>query len=404
MRQLLQKERKQILRDPRMLRVVFVSPIVQLLVFGYAVNTDIRNTATFVVDRDHTADSRRLQETLTASGYFRIVGRSERPADLARALDRSQAVLGVDIPVGFASDLRSGRGASVQLLIDGTNSNTGTVARGYATRIVQLFGQERAAEGTGTAFASAATARFSAAPTPGPSPGNTSNPDPDGDGRSEAPARAGGIDLRARAWYNPDLESRVYNVPAVIGVVIMLMCLLLTAMAVVREREMGTLEQLMVSPLRPAELILAKTVPVALIALIDLALVCLVAVFWFDIPLRGSVADLLLAAAVYIPAGLSFGLLISTVSRTQQEAFMVMFLFFMPAMIISGFLYPVTTMPLALQWVSLLDPIRHFLEIVRGIFLKGEGVRELWPQYATLAAMAVAALSLAIRRFRKTLI
>jgi ABC-2 type transport system permease protein len=392
-RELLRKELRQIFRDPRMLRVVFISPILQLVLFGYAVNTDIRNTAAFVVDRDHSAVSRRLVETLMASGYFKVVGRSETSRDLARALDRGEAVLGVDIPAGFARDLRAGRGASVQLLIDGTNSNTGTVARGYATRIVQRFGQQIAAEQPVTAFAAAGLAS-SGVGAPAAETGITAPTS------SAAPP---GIDLRARAWYNPDLQSRVYNVPAVIGVVVMLMCLLLTAMAVVREREMGTLEQLMVSPLHPAELILGKTVPVAGIALVDLALVSAVAVFWFDIPLRGSLVDLFLAAAVYIPAGLSFGLLISTVSRTQQEAFMVMFLFLLPAIILSGFLYPVHTMPLALQWISLLDPIRHFLVIVRGIFLKGDGVRELWPEYAALAAMAAAALVLATRRFRKTL-
>jgi ABC-2 type transport system permease protein len=397
-RELLRKELRQIFRDPKLLRVVFISPLLQLLLFGYAVNTDVRNTATFVVDRDGTLESRELRQTLTASGYFRVVGTSQRPADLGRALDEGRAVVGVDIPARFAEDLRAGRGATVQLLIDGTNSNTGTVARGYATRIVQRFGAESALEGPGPAFAAASRA----------SPRNASGSRDSSTASAAVPAggsvaNSGGIDLRARAWYNPDLQSRVYNVPAVIGVVVMLMCLLLTAMAVVRERELGTLEQLMVSPLRPAELILAKTVPVAGIALVDLALVSAVAVFWFDIPMRGSVLDLLFAAAVYIPAGLAFGLLISTLSRTQQEAFMVMFLFFMPAIILSGFLYPINTMPQALQWLSELNPIRHFLQIVRGIFLKGETIGDLWEQYAILAAMATGALWLAISRFRKTL-
>lgn len=225
----------------------------------------------------------------------------------------------------------------------------------------------------------------------------------DADGRAGRGAPPAGIDLRARAWYNPDLASRDYNVPAVIGAVLMLMCLLLTSLAVAREREAGTLEQLMVTPLTPAELMLGKTLPVSVVGLIDLVLVTTVAVAWFRVPFRGSLLALLLAALLYIVAGLAFGLLISTVSRTQQEAFMTMFLFFLPAVILSGFLYPVYTMPAFFQWLSLLDPIRHFLTVVRGIFLKGEGVLDLWPQYLTLAGMAAAVLGLAVGRFRRSL-
>jgi ABC-2 type transport system permease protein len=209
--------------------------------------------------------------------------------------------------------------------------------------------------------------------------------------------------LRARAWFNPALESRVYNVPAVIGVIVLLMCLLLTAMAVVREREVGTLEQLLVSPLTARELMLGKTLPVAGIAVFQMALVTTVALLWFDIPLRGSVPTLALAALLFILAGLSFGLLISTVSETQQEAFLAMFLFFLPAIILSGFLYPIDTMPEPFQILTLANPLRHFLEIVRGIFLRGAGLTQLWPQFLVLTGMAVAGLVVATRRFRSTL-
>jgi ABC-2 type transport system permease protein len=181
------------------------------------------------------------------------------------------------------------------------------------------------------------------------------------------------------------------------------MCLLLTALAVAREREVGTLEQLMVTPLTPTELMLGKTIPVAVVGMIDLALVTAVAVFWFRVPFRGSVLALIVAALVYILAGLALGLLISTVSRTQQEAFLTMFLFILPAVILAGFLYPVETMPAFFRWLSLLDPVRHFLVIVRAIFLKGEGIAGLWVQYATLLAMALAALSFAVTRFRRTI-
>jgi ABC-2 type transport system permease protein len=361
----LRKELRQIFRDPKTKRIVFASPIIQLLLFGYAVNTDVHRVATFVVDHDRTAESRALVDALTAGGYFRVAGRSDRPADMGAALDGGKAVIGMQIPQGFARDLAAGRGAHVQVLVDGTNSNTGTVAQGYASRIVQEFGL------------SYAEAR----------------------GRS----LQGGVDLRTRAWYNPDLESRTYNVPAVIGALLLLMSLLLTALAVVRERELGTLEQLLVSPLTPTELILGKTIPVALIAFVDLLLISTVAILWFDIPLRGSVPALLLSSSVYILAALGVGLFISTISRTQQEAFMGMFLLFLPALVLSGFMYPVRTMPEFFQWITLANPVRHFLEIVRGIFLKGHGLIDIWPQLLVLTAMAAAVLFAATRRFRRTI-
>jgi ABC-2 type transport system permease protein len=361
---MVRKERRQLLRDPRTRLIMFVAPVIQLVMFGYVVNTDIRDTATFLVDRDSSVESRRLVEAFEVTGRFEVVGGSGRSADLARALDRGEAVVAIEIPPGFAADLAARRPARVQILVDGTESNTATLALGYATRIVQAFASERAGGSDGL-------------PPPG-------------------------IDLRARAWYNPGLESRIYNVPAVIGVVLMLMCLLLTALAVAREREVGTLEQLMVTPLTPAELMLGKTIPVAVVGLIDLALVTAVAIFWFDVPLRGSLFALGLAALVYILAGLGLGLLISTVSRTQQEAFMTMFLFLLPAIILAGFLYPVHTMPAFFRWLSMLDPVRHFLVIVRAIFLKGEGIAGLWQEYAILLAMAVAALAFSVARFRRT--
>ncbi len=361
-REMVRKEFRQMFRDPRMKPLVFVAPIIQLVLFGYAVNTDIRNTATFVIDHDRTAQSRRLIDTFSATGYFEIVGHTQRPSDLVEALDAGRAVIGLEIPAGFARDLLAGRGAQVQVLVDGTDSNTGTVAQGYALRIIREYGARMA--------------------------------------RDEA--RQGGIDLRVRAWYNPELESRVYNVPAVIGILLLLMCLLLTALAVVREREIGTLDQLMVSPLQPLEFMLGKTIPVAIIGLIDLALIVSVAILWFDIPFRGNPFALVSAALLYIIAGLSLGLLISNISKTQQEAFMTMFMFILPGIILSGFFYPVSSMPTVFQWITLANPVRHFLEIVRGVFLKGTGFPELWPQYVTLLAMSIGGLGLATARFGRS--
>jgi ABC-2 type transport system permease protein len=363
-RRLVAKELHQLLRDPKTKRVIFAAPIIQLVLFGYAVNTDVKNVATFVVDQDRSAESRLLLDAFTASGYFRVAGTSDRADDLLAALDRGDARVALWIPAGFARDVAAGGSPRVQLLLDGSNSNTATVAQGYAARIAVQHG-----------------ARLSAT-------------------RTAVPA---GVELRSRAWFNPSLESRVYNVPAVIGVIVLLMCLVLTSLGVVREREMGTLDQLLVSPLSAGELMLGKTLPVAGIALVQLTLVTAVALVWFEIPLRGSVPLLLAAAALFILAALSVGLLISTVSATQQEAFLAMFLFLLPAIILSGFLYPIETMPRAFEMLTWLNPLRHFLEVVRGIFLKGAGLGELWVQLLVLALMASAGLGYATYRFRRTL-
>jgi ABC-2 type transport system permease protein len=354
------KEFRQVLRDVRMRGVIFIAPVIQLLLFGYAVSTDVRNTATLVVDQDRSRDSRELIDAFTSSGYFRLVGRSDRPADVVRALDRGDAAAALLIPADFSRTLRASGGARVQLLLDGTNSNTATIARSYAERIVQQY-----------------ASRLGLAPS------------------------AAGVDLRQRAWYNPDLASRDYNVPAVIGAIMLLVSLLLTSLAIVREREIGTLEQLQVSPLTPGELIAGKTIPFAVIGLGDMLLVTTVAVLWFDIPLVGSIALLLLAGVLFLLAALGLGLLISTTASTQQEAFMVSFLVYMPAILLSGFMFPVTSMPKLFQWLTLLNPLRHFLEIVRGVFLKGVGLVELWPQYLALLLMGAAVLSFATGRFRK---
>lgn len=362
--ELARKERRQMFRDPRMKPMIFVSPIIQLLLFGYAVNTDVHDAALFVVDRDATHASRSLVDAMTAGGYFRVVDRSDRSTDLVQALDRGSAVIGLEIPDGFTRDLLSGSGARVQILIDGTNSNTATIVQGYAGRIVQQWAERN------------------------------------------GPVRAGltgGIELRDRAWFNPGLSSRVYNVPAVIGTLVMLMCLLLTSMAVVREREIGTLEQLLVSPLSAGELMLGKTLPVLAVALFDLILISSVALLWFHVPFRGSVLVLLLGAMLFALCGLAIGLLISTVARTQQEAFMTMFLLFFPIIVLSGFLLPVDTMPPFFQVLTLVNPLRHFVDIVRAVFIKGAGLSALWPSYAALAVMAATTLAIATRRFRRTL-
>jgi ABC-2 type transport system permease protein len=347
--EMVRKEFRQIFRDPRLRGVIFVAPMIQLLAFGYAVSTDVRNVATLVVDHDRSRASRELVEAFTASGYFRVLGYADRPVDIVRALDHGDAVLGIVIPPGFE------HGSSrVQLLFDGTNSNLANVARGYAERIVL----------------------------------------------SQADLPPSLVELRSRAWFNPALDSRDYNVPAVIGALLMLICLLLTSLAVVREREMGTLEQLLVSPLRPGELILGKSLPFALIGLVDMGLVVGVALLWFRIPFRGSPLLLILGTVLFLFSALGLGLLISSISNTQQEAFMSAFLVFLPAILLSGFMFPVSSMPSGFQALTLLNPLRHYLEIVRALFLKGAGFEALWMQLSALLGMGTGLLWLASRRFR----
>ncbi|MEZ4585488.1 MAG: ABC transporter permease [Gemmatimonadales bacterium] len=359
-RQLVVKEFRQLMRDPRLARIVLIAPVIQLVVFGYAVSTDLTSIPTLVVDHDRSVASREFADALSASGYFRIVGWSDRPRDLVRALDRGEALVGLEIPVGFAGDLGRGQGAVVQVLVDGTNSNSATVALGYAERIALDYGA------------------------------------------SLAPATArGGVDLRARAWFNPELSSRNYNVPAVVGAIILLVCLLLTSLAVVREREIGTLEQLMVSPLTARELIAGKTIPFAIIGLIDLAVVTVVALAWFGVPFEGNLLTLVTASVLYLMSGLGVGLLISTMSATQQEAFMASFLVFMPAILLSGFMFPISSMPEGFQWLTALNPVRHYLVIVRGVFLKGAGFSAMAAEFAALLALGVGLLWFAAGRFRK---
>lgn len=361
--ELARKEFRQLFRDRRMIAFMFGAPLLQLVLLGFAISTDVRNTATIVVDRDNTAISRALVEAFTSSGRFRVVAISDRSSDITRALDHGDVTAAIEIPAGFARDLQSGEVAKLQLLFDGTNSNVATVSKSYAERIAMSFGLEQAAV------------------------------------EVQQP-----IDLRERAWFNPELESRNYNVPGVAGIIVYFVCLLLTSLGIVREREIGTLEQLMVSPLRPMELVAGKSIPVAIIGLVDVVVVTIVAVVLFGVPFRGSLLHLLVGSTFYLMSGLGLGLLISTVSKTQQEAFMGTVLIFIPSLLLGGFMFPIRSMPVIFQWITLLNPVRHYLKIVRAIFLKGVGPAALWPEHLALFLIGAAVLVFAAMRFKKRLI
>jgi len=365
------KEFIQIARDPKMLRLIFIVPIFQMLIFGYAVTTDVRHVSTAVYDLDNSVASRDLVQRFARSEYFDIVeyiGSDRRLTDL---IDHSDVCAILRFNKGFEADLQAGRSAQVQFILDGTDSNTARIILNYGMKIAGQFSECILVEHLA---------------------------------RRGGPARtAGGIDLQARAWFNENLESRNYFVPGVIAILVMLITLLLTSMAVVREKEIGTMEQIMVTPITPVEFILGKTLPFALIGFADVLIVTVVGVFWFDVPIRGSLLLLLAATALYLMTSLGIGLLISTLSQTQQQAMMSTFFFFFPAVLLSGFMFPIANMPPVVQWVTCLNPLRYFLVIVRGIFLKGVGVAVLWPQMTALAVMGVVVLWLATWRFRKTI-
>lgn len=368
------KEFIQVVRDRRMKAVIFVTPLLQLLLFGYAVTTDVNNISTAFYDLDKSFESRELANRLEASGYFAIRYSPASSAELRELLDRGKALCAIQINRGFSRDLKKGIPAAVQVIVDGTDSNTATVALDYANRIIMKYAKENSPQ-------SPLWQR----------------------GGAEGGGVRSGIDLRTRAWYNPDLRSRNYNVPGVIAVIIMLTCLLLTSMAVVREREIGTMEQLMVTPLSPAELMLGKTIPFAAIGFFDMLLVTAVGVLWFGIPIKGSLPLLTASTAVYLLSVLGIGLFISTISKTQQQALMATFLFYLPAVLLSGFIFPIENMPAIIQYGTYINPLRYFLVIIRGIFLKGSGAGILWQQIVSLFILGIIVITLSSLRFKKRL-
>ena len=370
-RHMLIKEFIQVLRDPRMKGVVFVMPVIQLIVIGYAVTTDVRHVRTAVYDLDDSRESRRLVDHFLATETFDLVEYVTDDRQMTELLDHGDVQMVLHFQHGFGEDLRAGRMAQVQIIVDGTDSNTAGVILGYASQI------------TMTTARNVLIDRFIRL-----------------QGRFQPPGRA---ELRTRAWFNENLESRNFYVPGAIVVIVSVVTLLLTSMAVVREKEIGTMEQVMVTPIRPVEFVLGKTAPFAIIGFIDVVLVMAIGVFWFQVPLRGSIPLLLAAAGLYLVTILGIGLLISTVSGTQQQAMMGTFFFFFPAMLLSGFAFPIENMPEPVQWVTYVNPLRYFLVILRNIFLKGVGLEILWPQFAALAAIGLATLWLVSVRFRKTL-
>ncbi|HEY5974254.1 MAG TPA: ABC transporter permease [Geobacteraceae bacterium] len=368
---MLVKEFIQVFRDPRMRIVLFVLPALQTVIFGYAVNMDVKNIPTAILDRDNSAESRDLAAIMTSSGYFHLKERIGSDAEARRLLDKGAVRLVLDIRHGFAEKLRNGGNAPVQALLDGSDSNTAGVIMGYLSRLASAYNttlqRQYAARHLGSDL------------------------------------RVGQVQLLSRAWFNDNLESPPFYVPAVITNILFVITMLLSSLAIVREKEIGTIEQVIVTPIRKGEFILGKTLPFVLIGYIDVALISTVGALVFHVPVRGSLALLFLATTLFLMSSLGIGLLISTVSQTQQQAMMSAFFIIFPAMLLSGFAFPIENMPLPVQWLTLCNPLRYYMVVIRGIFLKGIGLAALWQQLAALALIGTAVLALAVKRFRKTL-
>jgi ABC-2 type transport system permease protein len=372
LKQMLIKEFIQAFRDKRTRFVLFGPPIIQMLVFGYAATFEIYHVPTSVLDLDHSQESRELVSRFSSSPYFDVQHQLTDQRQIADLIDRGKATIVLQIRAGFAENLRKGQTAPVQIIVDGTNSNTALIALGYANQIALAYAREYQQDRIGRT----APQLLSSFPQ---------------------------VQLEQRPWYNEDLHSRWFFVPGVIGSLTLVLVTVLTAFAVVREREIGTLEQIMVTPIRPAEFILGKTLPFFLIGLLDVSLIATVGTLWFHVPFRGNLVVLFAGALLFLLCMLGVGLLISTVSSTQQQAMVTSFFFIMPAITFSGFGFPISTMPEWLQYLTYLSPLRYFLVVLRGTYLKGVGLDILWPQMLAMFMFGTGLLTLAILRFHKVL-
>lgn len=365
------KELIQVLRDKRLRITLLFPPIFQLIVFGYAANLDVKNIPTAIRDMDRSVDSRNLSDRFGRSGYFKMVSYPQTPEEIELLVNKGEAVLAIDIPSGFSRKIKKGETAGVQVLVDGMESNTAMIALAYVSRILSEYSTEMVVKKLNR------------------------------EGRRNF--EEAGVELEPRVWFNPNLESRYFYIPGVIATIAFLLPMILTAQAIVREREIGTLEQIMVTPIRSWELVLGKTLPFALIGFIDVVMIAFLGVFWFGIPLRGNPLVLLLGTLLFLMSSVGIGLFISTISSTQQQAQISTFFFMNPAFILSGFAFPLENMPEWLQTMTYLNPLRYFLIIIRGVFLKGVGLEVLWPQMLALAALGGVMLTLSSMRFRKRL-
>jgi ABC-2 type transport system permease protein len=366
-REMVRKEFIQLFRDKKNRPLLVIAPLIQLLIFGYVVTTDVREVRVCIMDQCRTLESRMLIDAFSANKTFNIIAEADHPRALDSLLLQRKVDLAVHIPPDFSEKIHQGHSANVQIIADGSASNMAAVRISYAGSVLARFNEQLIHE------------------------------------MYAQKLQYGQIDGRIRTWYNPNLDSQNFYVPGIVAFLIMLLTLILTSMAVIREKESGTMEQLIVTPLKPAELILGKTIPFITIALVQMTLVSIFAIFWFKIPMVGSVALLVAATCLFLLSTLGVGLFISTVSATQQQAMMTTFFFILPFFMLSGFVFPIANMPRVVQWLTLLNPLRYFLTIIRGIFLKGSEFAILWPQFLGLLVLGTVVFTGAVVRFRKRL-
>jgi len=365
------KEFRQLFRDQRMLRVALVMPVIQLLMFGYIASTDLKNITTAIMDEDRTSMSRAYIRSIENTGNFTLKYYVESQKEITRLLDSGKAAIAVHIPRYFEKKLRSGGSADVQAIIDGSNSSNATLIMGYMNQI--NFSNSNAVMNERLDKAGISS-------------------------RDLIP-----FALETRLWYNPELKSLYFMVPAIFGQILMMISMILTMFSVVKEKEKGTIEQLMVTPLKPYELIIGKLIPSITVAVLDSIFAFLVAVLWFRVPIHGSPILLFILGLLFSITGLGIGLFISTVSKNQRQAIMTNNLIMSPQFILSGFIFPIASMPVIIQAITHLIPLRYFLIIVRGIFLKGIGLRYLWSEVWPMVIFSVVILTLSVTRFRKKL-
>ena len=368
---IIRKEFIQILRDPRTLAITLFIPIMQLFLLGYAATNDVRNVSLAVFDQDKSASSRALVDAYRAAAYFQVNYDVANSDELRALIDRGDARAGILIPPGYGASLAKGKAASIGFVIDGSDPTVATAALSAATFIGQSMSTTLAVE------------RLAA--------------------HGQAAAAQPAIEVRTQVWYNPNLVSAFYMIPAMIGMILQFMTTILTSTAVVRERERGTIEQLIVTPIKAWELVVGKLTPYVIIGFIDTLEILVAGVLIFGVPINGSLPLLLALSGLFLVSTLGLGLFISTISNTQQEAMMTAMFTMLPTIFLSGFFFPLAAMPPVLQWISYVIPLRYFLIVVRGIILKGVGVEALWPQVIALSIFAVVIMGSAALRFRKRL-
>ncbi len=370
LRCMLIKEFLQLLRDPKMRMVIFVVPVIQLTVFAFALTTDVDDIETVVLDRDQTPQSRELLSHFTGSRYFKVVETAENPAAVDNAMNAGKVRAAIVILPGFARDILSGRTARVQVITDGTDSNSAALVNGYATRIVQTYGAGELAQ------------RMD---------------------RAGMTASGNGLTMAVRAWFNPNMESKFFYVPGLVAVMLVIVALVLTSIGIVREKEIGTIEQIMVTPIRSVEFIVGKCLPFIIIGYVLMTFMLLLCMLIFDIQVKGNWLTLYLLTGAFLVSNTGLALIISVSARTQQQALLTAFFFLMPSILLSGFMFPVANMPEPVQYATALNPLRWYLEILRGVLIKGVGIRDLIRPAIAESVLAVAFTLVAVVNFRKNL-